>query len=409
MTQFPGDKRILIVNPGAVYPVKAMNQMRTNNMIRMLSSEFEVSLAAPADSDEIYDESVKYMKNYCGKFYSLGSLKPKGNLFIKRLSQIYEYAGYYIFGYDKEVLTYNRFGDTIIKIIKENNFKIIISNYWEGSLFFRKLSGDYFKILDPHYSVGENWEVFKNKNLKGITKYLEKRRLTKNSRLEKEIVNISDLTLPLSNRNFEEFKKIAPDKDALLIPDGNDLEYFSSYALMPDSNIVLFYGAMGSNQNQKAFFRFYNNIYPALKREFKDLKVLVVGANPPDEIKQLDDNINFEVTGFVEDVRPYLAKAWFMVLPLELGSGFRGRIVEVMAMGIPVIGTHNALDSVGFDNGVQGYIKDSDDEIFEHSKMLLNNVELRKLLSKSSIDFVINNYSLESTFGKLNKYLTNIN
>lgn len=405
MKQFPGDKKILIVNPGPVYPVKAMNQMRTNNMLRVLSSDFEISLATPVDSEEIYEESMKYMNNYGGKFYSLGSVKPKNNIIKKRLSQIYEYAGYYLLGYDKEVLTYKRFTDKIINVIKENNFKTIISNYWEGSLFFRELNSEYFKILDPHYAVGENLEVFENKKITGFKKLIEKKRLKRNLKLEKEVVNLSDLTLPLSKRNIEEFKKIAPEKDALLIPDGNDLEFFSSFPLNPDSKTILFYGAMGSEQNRNAFFRFYNNIYPSLKKEFKDLKVLVVGANPPDKIKQLDDNINFTVTGFVKDVRPNLAKAWFCIIPLELGSGFRGRVIELMAMGIPVIGTHNALDSIGLRNETEGFISDNDLELVNYCILLLRNNDLRNLISRNASKFVNANYSLDATFGKLNNYL----
>jgi glycosyltransferase involved in cell wall biosynthesis len=406
MKQFPG--RILVVNPDPVYPVMAMNQMRTNNMIRILSQDFEVSLATPVESEEINEESKKKLGKFGGKFYSLGSVKYKKNFIIRKSYQIYKNIGYYFFGYDKEILTYKIFENKILNLIRKNNFNIVISNYWEGSLFFRKLNSDYLKILDPHYSVRENCDVFKNNQVKSIKRFFEKRRLKRNLKYEAKIVKLADLTLPLSKRNYEEFCKIAPDRERLLIPDGNDIEYFSNYPRNPDPDTILFYGAMGSRQNRNAFFRFYNNIYPSLKNKFKNLKVLVVGANPPPEIIQLNDNINFEVTGFVPDVRPFLAKAWLCIIPLELGSGFRGRVIELMAMGIPVVGTHNALDSIDMTNGFEGYITDSDSEMIKDCILLMSDSGKRHNMGKRALEFVKRNYSLETTFGKLNNYFNEI-
>jgi glycosyltransferase involved in cell wall biosynthesis len=107
----------------------------------------------------------------------------------------------------------------------------------------------------------------------------------------------------------------------------------------------------------------------------------------------------------VEDVRPWLSKAWLNIIPLELSSGFRGRVIELMAMGIPVVGTHNALESIGLENGKNGFISDSDDEITSFCLNLLTNHILRNEISLNARDFVKKNYSLESTFGKLNEYL----
>ena len=211
--------------------------------------------------------------------------------------------------------------------------------------------------------------------------------------------------LPVNN--LIEFLKIYPEKPMLLIPDGADINYYLSYDVNPQRGVILFYGAMGSSQNINAFWRLYKKILPEIKKEFPDIKLLVVGSNPPDEIRFLDNGSSIIVTGFVEDVRPWLAQAWVCLIPLELGSGFRGRIIELMAMRIPVAGTHNALDSIGFESGKHGFISDSDEDIINFSKLVLRDQKYRTEICQNASEFVRSNYSLEATFGKLNEYLKN--
>ena len=399
------NKRILVVNPGPVYPVRAMNQMRTHNMIRTLSRDFKVNLLTPYIDEESLDQTNKAMALTGGKYIPVKSAKHKGNLLRKRINQLSEYLNYYLFGIDKEVTTNKRNNRKFISIIREGGYRIVISNYWEASLFFKDLGNDVYKILDPHYAVGENLSVLQRFRDRKIKYFFEKRRLDKNLRLEFEVIKASDLLLPLSQRNHTEFLKISPDKPMLLIPDGAELDHYFSFRSTPDPYTILFYGAMGSSQNRGAFRRLYKNIFPELKKEFPELKLLVVGSNPPEDIRSLHNGEDIIVTGFVEDVRPWLAKAWLSIIPLELGSGFRGRVIELMAMKIPVAGTHNALDSIGFENGKQGFISDSDEDLINFGRRLLRDPSYYKEISQSACEFVRVNYSIEATFGKLDEFL----
>jgi glycosyltransferase involved in cell wall biosynthesis len=397
--------KILIVNPGPVYPVRSMSQMRTHNMIKTLSQDFRVDLLTPFVDEKSCNASCTALKGFGGEYIPIRSTKHGENKIKKRLAQAQEYINYYVSGTDREVTCYKRHNMEIIRIINEKGYKVIISNYWEGSLFFKDLKGDIFKILDPHYAVGENFDVLKRIKRNTLKYFFETRRLRNNLRLEKEVIENSDLLLPLSRRNLIEFQKINPDKQMLIIPDGTDIDHYLSYSAEPDPHTILFYGAMGSAQNIRAFWRLYNNIFPQIKKVIPDLILLVVGSGPPDDIRALHDGEKVIVTGYVEDVRSWLSKAWLSIIPLELGSGFRGRVIELMAMGIPVIGTHNALDSIGMKNGEEGFISDFDKELTNYCIDLMQNSELRNKIISKAKDLVRNNFSLKSTFGKLNKYM----
>lgn len=397
--------KILVVNAGPVYPVKAMSQMRTHHMIQVLSKDFTIDLLTTVNNNESELVSLEKMQAVGGDFIALQSVKHNGNKLKKRFVQLIDYFNYYFFGIDKEVTANYWYQKKIAKIINQSDYSVVIGNYWETSFYFNKLKKGIFKILDPHYAVGENWDVFSKVKQSGIKTFFEKRRLRKNLKFEQGIISSSDMLLPLSQRNFDEFHKIAPSKPSLLVADGSDIQHYVDFPIHPDPKTILFYGAMGSAQNRGAFWRFYNEIYPAVKAQNPSLKILVVGANPPNDIKELENTGDVIVTGFVKDVREYLGQAWFKILPLELGSGFRGRIIEIMAMGIPVIGTHNALDSVGLTHEKNGFVTDSNETMISCCLKLLNDHEYRNLISKNGVEFVQTNYSLEATFGKLNRKL----
>lgn len=401
-------KKILVLNMGTIYPVRAMNQMRTHNMMRVLSSEYVVDLATTANDEEEQKQSLLKMQEIGGKYIYLGTVKPKNNILKKRLIQLLERVNYYLSGRDFEVTSNKFLEKKILEAVNAGSYDAVISNYWESSLFFLKLNGGIKKILDPHYSVAENFDVLAKNSTGGLNRFFELRRLNKNKELEQRVIEASDATIPLSQRNFDEFDKIDGGKPKVLVADGNDLDYFFEYKPEPDPKTILFYGAMSSKQNVEAFFRLYNNILPELKKKIPALKLLVVGSKPIPAIQELHNGGDVVVTGFVDDVRPYISKAWLSMIPLNHGSGFRGRVVELLALGVPVIGTHNALDSVAMENEVNGFISDDDQKMTEYALTLFENAAYRKQISENSVKFVKETYSLEATFGRLLPFLNEL-
>ena len=223
--------------------------------------------------------------------------------------------------------------------------------------------------------------------------------------MELEHTGLNDLIISVSESDREYFKGVFPQKSHIKIPIGQDLSTYLDYNSFPDDGKnILFYGSMASTQNIKAFYRLFNDIFPEIKLKIPDAKLIVLGANPPDEIKKLHDGKNIRVLGYVEDIREWISKAKIMVLPMDIAGGFRTRVIEVMAMGVPVIGTHNALDSIEMTSGMHGYVTDSDDEMAERAIQLLNDPELRRHISEECRKFVAEKYTIEETYGKLSKY-----
>ncbi len=402
-------KKILIVNPISLFPTYAMNQVRTLHMTKSLLRHFDVDVITPYNSQAEYEKSVAGFIDLGVRFFPLRSKKHRSNLLKKRQYQIWERLNFYLLGIDTAFIAGRRYQKEILSIVKKNKYDFIISNYWEISDFFRFIKVPVVKILDTHYAVKENLEVFeKNKYHSGIP-FFKKRELKKSLFFEKRISEASDIILSLSTKCLKIFSHDHPAKTNLMIADGNDLRYYSEMDNLPEGNTIIFYGSMSSSQNIGAFFRTFKEILPLIKQQVSDVKLVVVGNKPPVEIQNLHNGRDIIVTGYVEDVRPWLSKGKLLVLPLELGSGFRGRIVEVMAMGLPVVGTHNALDSLEMESGVQGLISDDNKEMADYCIRLLIDGAFRIKHSNACKQFVKEKYSLEATFDKLTNYLVKYN
>jgi glycosyltransferase involved in cell wall biosynthesis len=91
---------------------------------------------------------------------------------------------------------------------------------------------------------------------------------------------------------------------------------------------------------------FVREVWPDLKRQVPDLVFTVVGRDPAPAVKALAGQPGLVVTGTVTDVRPYLAAASVVVVPLLIARGIQNKILEAMAMGLPVVASPQAMEGL---------------------------------------------------------------
>ncbi len=136
-----------------------------------------------------------------------------------------------------------------------------------------------------------------------------------------------------------------PMPNISVLPNGVDTEYFSPHAEVrgrqgiPDELSLVFTGAMFWPPNIDASLFLCREITPLIRRHVPEVKVYIVGQDPPQAVRNLGKEPGVVVTGYVKDVRPYLAHASLYVAPLRIGSGTRLKILEALAMGKAVVTT----------------------------------------------------------------------
>lgn len=132
-------------------------------------------------------------------------------------------------------------------------------------------------------------------------------------------------------------RSFAPWARTAVIPNGIDLDYFRPTEGGSTAAAVIFTGAMDYLPNIDAVRHFCDDVLPRVRREIPDTKFYIVGLNPAPEVKRLADIPGVVVTGMVPDVRPYYARASVCVAPLRIGRGVQNKVLQAMALGMPVV------------------------------------------------------------------------
>jgi glycosyltransferase involved in cell wall biosynthesis len=160
------------------------------------------------------------------------------------------------------------------------------------------------------------------------------------------VVGVSDEDCEIMRREFGAANVLGS------VPTGVDCEYFGASQWPRQEHSVVFLGSMDWMPNIDAVEFFTSEIWPAVKKQFPHATFTVVGRNPPAKIKELEKRIpGVRVTGTVDDVRPFLAAAAAMIVPLRVGGGTRIKIFEGMATGIPVLSTRIGAEGLPVAHG----------------------------------------------------------
>ena len=136
--------------------------------------------------------------------------------------------------------------------------------------------------------------------------------------------------------------RLVPNLKATIIPNGVDTELYRPGAVSPlplGPQALVFTGKMDFRPNVDAMLWFGTAVLPIIRQTVPQAQLYVVGKNPHPRLAPLRDTPGITLTGFVEDVRPYVAAAAVYVAPLLTGGGTRLKVLEAMAMGKAVIST----------------------------------------------------------------------
>ena len=133
-----------------------------------------------------------------------------------------------------------------------------------------------------------------------------------------------------------------------VIPNGVDLEYFrpSPGASAYQRRRVVFTGNMSYAPNVAAVRRLAADILPRLRSRHPDVELYIVGMDPSPQVRRLADGRRVVVTGRVDDVRPYLESAAVAVAPLDVARGLQNKVLEAMAMRVPVVASPAAAQGI---------------------------------------------------------------
>jgi glycosyltransferase involved in cell wall biosynthesis len=188
------------------------------------------------------------------------------------------------------------------------------------------------------------------------------------------------------------FRPHTPNTQIAVVPNGVDTGYFQNTNRTSKKENLLFTGRMDYPPNIDGVTWFCEEIFPALKTSYPDLVFQIVGRDPTPEVLSLDRYSGVEVVGTVPDVRPYFDEAWVYVVPLRQGGGTRLKILEAMAMEVPVISTSLGCEGLGLTHKENILIADQPEEYNQSKELIHRDLDLYKSIAASGRAKVINEY-----------------
>jgi glycosyltransferase involved in cell wall biosynthesis len=169
--------------------------------------------------------------------------------------------------------------------------------------------------------------------------------------------------------------------------------------------VIVFTGAMDYYANIDGMVWFTKEVLPLIKREIPNVQFFIVGSNPTKEVIELSGKNGVTVTGFVSDTRQYLRRATIAVVPLRIARGIQNKILEAMAMGIPVVTTPQAFEGIEAKPGRDLILGENVGRIAEVVIKLIKEVSLRKCLGDNARRVIENNYCWKKNLEKLDNIL----
>jgi len=176
-------------------------------------------------------------------------------------------------------------------------------------------------------------------------------------------------------------------------PNGVDTNFFAPSDVPYEPNTICFIGRMDYYPNQQAMFDFCDRVLPQLREERPETKLLVVGASPSRKVRALGRIPGVTVTGSVPDVRPFVHSAAMTIAPLSIARGTQNKVLESMAMGVPVVVSDVAAGGVDAVPNEQLLTASTPSEWVAAIRRLLDDPSERERFSKAARARVLSNHS----------------
>jgi len=218
---------------------------------------------------------------------------------------------------------------------------------------------------------------------------------------EAEIARWASVCLLATQAEQSLLQSFAPWARSAVIPNGIDLAYYEPVATPAVQPVVLFTGAMDYLPNIDAVCHFCADILPRVRREIPETRFYIVGLNPSPDVLRLASMPGVTVTGKVPDVRPYYARAGVCVAPLRIGRGIQNKVLQGMAMGLPLVASPLAARGLEAQPGRHLEVADDAAEFAAQLVRLLKSPAERRALGRNGRAFVEANYGWERSLFNL--------
>lgn len=394
--------RILYLCHCFPYSPNKGDKIRAFHELKHLGSRHEVHLLALGDPQEIADHRDD-LKEYCEKVEAFPL-----NRAVRSVRSALGVLG-------RKPLTLHSFHSAALRrrvkqLAQTKRFDLVLA-YSSAMAPYATMFEKTPRVLDMVDVDSAKWAQYAGfaSFPKHLVYHLESRRLRA---YEASLANRFEKVLLTTTKEVDLLTSFAPTTKAQVIRNGICQDTFRPLDLpRAKTPTLLFVGQMDYFPNVDGACHFAQNIFPSLKRRFKDLQFTIVGRSPTPRVLALERIEGVVVTGTVADVRPFLARSTVFVAPLRVAQGVQNKVLEAMASRIPVVcsgSVFSGLADSGFESGRDLLVAKRDLEFAEAVGDLLENPRQRQRITEAGRTQLAAAHSWDRNMRELDRVLSEV-
>lgn len=218
---------------------------------------------------------------------------------------------------------------------------------------------------------------------------------------EADVCRRADRVVAVSEADRDAILEIAPDVAITVVPNGVDLDEYTGYGGPVQPTDLVFTGKMDFRPNVDAMLWLGQEVWPIIRNQRPQAKLAIVGQRPHPRLEPLRSEVGITITGWVPDVRPYIAGATVYVAPLRVGGGTRLKLLQAMAMGAATVATSLGAEGFPVRHGRELLLADTPEGFAEAVLSLLDHPKQRAQLGQAARHFVEATYGWDALVPKL--------
>lgn len=374
-------KKILVLTPRFPYPLIGGDKIRIYSICKGLAEAGnELTLlsfvTSRRESDFAYLPQIREVfsnvktvilpkwKAYVNSFLGIFSFKP--------LQTSYYYSGKMFSLVDKELSSGN-YDAIFVHLIR-------MAPYAVGR-------DDIYKILEMTDALSLNYSRSKEKGSSGFLGKIYRIEENRVRKYEQECLKKFDISVVVSKIDCDYLMSRGGAKEInkiMVMPHGVLDFMLEAKSEKYDPNLMIFIGNLRTHQNNDAILYFIEEIYPFIKNDNASARLKIIGANPSRRLRKFHGKNGIEITGRVDNVADYAKEACLSISPIRIGAGMRGKILESMAMGIPVVTSSVGFEGIEIKDGKEYFLTaDGQKEFADSVLKIMNDSLLREKLSEN--------------------------
>ena len=390
--------RILWLKTELLHPIDKGGRIRTYHMLKELKREHHVTYLALDDGSAAPDARARATE-YCHELVRVSHhTRPKfsAGFYVELAENMVSPLPYFIKKYQSDFMR-----SEVSRLTRTGDFDVVVCDFLQPSINMPDDVGC-ATVLFQHNVEAMIWkrhyEVQKNP-IKKAYLYAQWR---KSVAYERKACQSFDAVVAVSADDRELMRSEYGVERVADVPTGVDTDFYRPGAAARDhvaaiesrgAHNLVFTGSMDWLPNEDAIQYFTTEIMPRVRAEVPDVTLTVVGRKPYASLVELGKrDPSIEVTGRVEDVRPYMERAAVYIVPIRIGGGTRLKIYEAMAMEVPMVSTTIGAEGLPVADETELLLADTPETFAAAIVRLLKDKDFAKTLAARAAETVREKY-----------------